>query len=51
MFYKYGMKDVSKYEMDTVLAMVDADNSGLIAFDEFLRTCIHPSEMLTKESL
>ena len=45
------MHDVSKYEMDTVLALVDIDNSGLCDFGEFCRTCIHPSEMLTKDSL
>ena len=46
-----GFKDVTEYEMDKVLALVDADNSGEVCFEEFLMTCISPSEMLTKENL
>ena len=37
--------------MDRVLAKVDVDNSGQVSFDEFLMTCIHPQEMLTKDNM
>ena len=37
--------------MDNVLALVDADNSGMIGFDEFLMTAISPEDMLTDEAI
>ena len=45
------MGDVSETLIDTVLAIVDRDNSGMIDFDEFLMTAIAPEDMLTIEAI
>ena len=37
--------------MDRVLACVDVDQSGAIAFDEFFITSLDPREILTKENI
>jgi len=42
---------MTEYEMDRVLAIVDSDNSGKVSFEEFLMTCVHPHEMLTKDTM
>ena len=50
-FWDYGFDDMSELEMDNVLALVDADNSGLIGFDEFLMTVVNPMEILTDDAI
>ena len=50
-FWDFGFGDMSEQEMDNVLALVDADNSGMIGFDEFLMTAISPEDMLTDEAI
>lgn len=50
-FWTYGMGEVSEYEIDAVLAIVDLDNSGMIGFEEFLMTAISPEDLLTQHSI
>ena len=39
------------YEMDAILALVDADNSGAVGFEEFLRTSVNPKDINNKDLL
>ena len=50
-FWKHGYTSITYYEIDTILACVDEDNSGQINFSEFLVTAIEPLRLLTREKV
>ena len=45
-FWENGYKDMTYYEIDNILAMVDQDKTGNVTFDEFLMPAIEPRMLL-----
>ena len=45
-YWEFGYEDMSYYEIDNILAMVDQDKSGSVKFNEFLMPAIDPKMML-----
>lgn len=45
------MMDMTLRQLDAIMAMVDADNSGTIGFAEFLLTSVSPTDICSKAIL
>jgi hypothetical protein len=46
-FWDNGYKDMSYYEIDKILAMVDFRKSGTVSFDDYLMPSVDPIDIIS----